>query len=198
MPLPISAKLLAVAAAAVVLAGCQSGANSHPVPSVAQIGGDLKCAGGDHGFEDIQAGWGFCYPGTWRYQLRSQGSESPAPAELDLTFDITNIPCASAVPSGTAPVCSPDAGLFAFMIVSTFDRGDSTSLSAWEHANLKPMLDSQAIQWGNSVEAVKLADGRRIALTPHHVVILDLHSGQGHLDLETEMAARLSSWKFSY
>jgi len=33
-------------------------------------------------------------------------------------------------------------------------------------------------------------------LTPHHVVILDLHSGL--LDLETEMSARLNSWKFSF
>jgi hypothetical protein len=198
MPLSIPPKLLAAAVAVVVLAGCQAGSNSHPVPSVAQIGSDLKCAIGDHGFEDLQAGWGFCYPGTWRYQLKSQGSQSPAPAELDLTFDITNIPCASAAPGGSAPVCSPDAGLFAFMIVSTFDRGDSAGLSAWEQANLKPLPDSEPIQWGNSVEAAKFADGRRIAMTPHHVVILDLHSGQGHLDLETEMSARLSTWKFSF
>ncbi|MGA8923632.1 MAG: hypothetical protein WB682_10850 [Candidatus Dormiibacterota bacterium] len=194
----IPAKLLAAAAAAVVLAGCQTGSDSHPVPSVAQIGSDLKCAGGDHGFEDAQAGWGFCYPGTWRYQLKSQGSQSPAPAELDLTFDITDIPCASAPPGGGAPVCSPDAGLFAFMIVSTFDRGDSATLSAWEAANLNPVPDAQPIQWGNSVEAARFADGRRIALTAHHVVILDLHSGQGHLDLETEMSPRLNTWKFSY
>ena len=198
MPLSIPPKLLAAAVAVVVLAGCQSGSNSHPVPSVAQIGSDLKCANGDHGFEDLQAGWGFCYPGTWRYQLRSQGSQSPAPAELDLTFDITDIPCTSPAPGGGAPVCSPDAGLFAFMIVSTFDRGDAASLSAWEEANLKPPPDAQAIQWGNSEEAARFADGRRIALTPHHVVILDLHSGQGHLDLETEMSARLNTWKFSY
>lgn len=198
MPVTIPPKLLAAAAALVVLAGCQPGSGAHPVPSVAQIGSDLKCTGGDHGFEDSQAGWGFCYPGTWRYQLRSQGSQSPAPAELDLTFDITDIPCASPPPGGGSPVCSPDAGLFAFMIVSTFDRGDAASLSEWEAANLKPVPDSQPIQWGNSVEAARFADGRRIALTPHHVVILDLRSGQGHLDLETEMSSRLDTWKFTY
>ncbi len=194
----IPPKLLAAVAAVVVLAGCQTGPENHPVPSVAQIGSDLKCTGGDHGFEDDQAGWGFCYPGTWRYQLRSQGSQSPSPAELDLTFDITDIPCASPTPGGGAPVCSPDAGLFAFMIVSTFDRGSADSLSDWEAANLQPVPEAQPIQWGNSVDAARFADGRRIALTAHHVVILDLHSGLCHLDLETEMSARLATWKFSY
>jgi hypothetical protein len=54
----------------------------------------------------------------------------------------------------------------------------------------------QAINWGNAVEAGRFADGRRIALTPHHVVILDLRSGS--LDLEGVMSARLSTWKFSF
>ena len=88
------------------------------------------------------------------------------------------------------------------MIVSTFDRGDSASLSAWEAANLNPVPDAQSIQWGNSVEAARFADGRRIALTPHHVVILDLHSnvssGAGHLDLEGLMSTRLYTWKFTF
>jgi len=35
-------------------------------------------------------------------------------------------------------------------------------------------------------------------LTAHHVVILDLHSGQGHLDLESQMSSRLNTWKFMY
>jgi hypothetical protein len=43
-----------------------------------------------------------------------------------------------------------------------------------------------------------MADGKRIALTPHHVVILELRSGLDLLDLETPMAARLSTWKFAY
>ena len=51
----------------VFVAACQSGPTSTPVPTVAQIGGNLKCATGDHGFEDAEAAWGFCYPGTWQY-----------------------------------------------------------------------------------------------------------------------------------
>ncbi|MGH7765256.1 MAG: hypothetical protein ACREOM_12660 [Candidatus Dormibacteraceae bacterium] len=198
MLLFIPPKLIAAAAAGLVLAGCQPGSNNRPVPSVPQIGGDLKCVNGDHGYEDLQAGWGFCYPGTWRYQLKSQGSQSPAPAELDITFDITDIPCTSPTTAGGAPVCSPSAGLFAFMIVSTFDRGNSTDLASWEQANLKAVPDAQTIQWGNSLEAARLSDGRRIALTPHHVVILDLRSGFDNLDLETPMSARLATWKFDY
>jgi hypothetical protein len=197
MPRPNAPALkLTALAAMVAFAGCQPVSNSRPVPSVAQIGSGLKCAGGDHGFADFQAGWGFCYPGTWKYNERSQGSLSPP--GLDLTFDITDVPCTTAPGASAAPVCSPDAGLFAFMIISTYERGNATSLAAWEQANLTPVPESQPISWGNSVEAVKLADGRRIALTPHHVVILDLHSGQGHLDLESQMSSRLDSWKLTY
>ena len=43
-----------------------------------------------------------------------------------------------------------------------------------------------------------MPDGRRIALTPHYVVILDMRSGQGHLDLEASMSTRLGTWKFLY
>ncbi len=183
-----------------LIAACQSGSNTHPVPSVAQIGGNLKCAAGDHGLSDSQAGWGFCYPATWRYNEKSQASTSPP--GLDLTFDITDIPCAkpSAAPGApsVAPVCSPNAGLFAFMIISTYERGGSTSLTGWVQANLSSVPVLSAIQWGDSSEAFKLDDGRRIALTPNHVVILDLHSGQGHLDLEAEMSARLNTWKFTF
>jgi hypothetical protein len=187
------------------------------VPSVAQIGKDLKCDSGDHGFEDIQAGWGFCYPGTWKYIERSQASATPP--GLDLTFDITDIPCASPPPGSNAsarPVCSPNAGLFAFMIISTYERGSSPSLAAWIKDNLtqqptpspsptaspaatpSPAAIPQPIRWGNSTEAAVLPDGRRIALTPHHIVILDMHSGEGHLDLESPMSTRLGTWKFLY
>jgi hypothetical protein len=54
------------------------------------------------------------------------------------------------------------------------------------------------IDWGNSAEAALLPDGRRIALTPHQVVIMDLRSGQGLLDLEAQMSKRLRTWKFVY
>lgn len=193
-PLPFPPEKLALVGLVLVMAGCQLGPTSHPVPSVPQIGSDLKCPDGDHGYEDPQAGWGFCYPGTWRYTERSQASESPS--GLDLTFDITDAPCSSPPPGGGAPHCSPNAGLFAFMIVSTYQRGTAGDLTTWVQANLKPTSDLQQISWGNSVEAVRLADGRRLALTPHHVVVMDLHSGL--LDLETEMSSRLSTWKFSY
>lgn len=191
--------VFAVIAVAVVAAGCQPGSNARPVPSVQQIGQDLKCAAGDHGYEDLQAGWGFCYPGTWKYTERSQSSE--APPGLDLTFDITDAPCstppATASGASAVPDCSPNAGVFAFMIVSTYERGDATNLSAWIKKNLGANETvGSTISWGNSVEAARLSDGRRIALTPHHVVILDLHTGL--LDLETEMSSRLDTWKFSY
>ena len=81
---------LATVAAVLALAACQQGPTPHPVPSVQQIGSDLKCASGDHAFEDIQAGWGFCYPASWRYLERSQSIASPP--GLDLTFDITFAP----------------------------------------------------------------------------------------------------------
>jgi hypothetical protein len=188
-------KLMALVAV-VAFAGCQPASNNRPVPSVAQIGSGLKCASGDHGFADFQAGWGFCYPGTWKYNERSQGSL--VPPGLDLTFDITDVPCTTPSGASAQPVCSPDAGLFAFMIISTYERGSATSLAAWEQANLPQVPASEPISWGNATEAARMADGRRIALTPHHVVILDLHSGQGHLDLETQMSSRLDTWKFTY
>lgn len=189
-------RMLAALALAAALAGCQPSASPHPVPSVAQIGGDLKCAAGDHGYEDLQAGWGFCYPGTWRYTERSQASA--APPGLDLTFDITDAPCATPPPGvSAAPECSPNAGLFAFMIISTYERGGVGDLTSWAQANLpKTETLGDSIAWGNAQEAARLSDGRRIALTPHHVVILDLRPGL--LDIEAEMSSRLDTWKFTY
>jgi hypothetical protein len=194
-PLPSPVKKLAAVAALLALAGCQSGPTSRPVPSVAQIGSNLKCSSGDHGFEDSQAGWGFCYPGTWRYQEKAQSSQSPV--ELDLTFNITDIG-------------AENSGLFAFMIISTFERGGAPNLAGWERVNLPSVPEGQSISWGNAAEALKLSDGRRIALTQNHVVIMDLHSGQltgctsslgtptpCHLDLEAQMSMRLNSWKFT-
>lgn len=193
---------LAVILALLAISGCQPGSGARPVPSVAQIGGDLKCANGDTAVADSQAGWGFCHPGTWRYIERSQASQSPDPVRLDLTFDITDVPCAtpSAAPGQPSPKpeCSPDAGLFAFMIISTYERGGSSNLADWVQANLHPPLTMTSISWGNALEADQLSDLRRIALTPHHVVILDLRSGQGHLDLEAQMSVRLSTWMFTY
>ncbi len=184
-----------------IVAACDVGSNSRPIPSVGQIGADLNCTAADHPFEDNQVGWGFCYPGTWRYIEKANSTASPS--GLDLTFDITNdAPCITAsAPAGETPPtlsCPSDRGQFAFMIVSTYDRGDSPSLASWIQANLQPAPTVQQIQWGNAVEAGRFDDGRRVALTPHHVVILALHSGNGNLDLESFMSSRLGTWKFSY
>jgi len=181
------------------LGACQRGPVNRPVPSVSQIGGDLTCPAGDHGYSDGAAAWGFCYPGTWRYNLRSQSSNNPT--RLDITFDITDVPCVSSSPvagQSPRPVCSPGAGLFGFMIISTFERGDAPDLVSWMKANLRSLPDRQAIVWGNADEADRLSDGRRIALTPHHVVIMDLRTTLNQLDMEGLMSARLNTWVFTY
>jgi hypothetical protein len=84
------------------------------------------------------------------------------------------------------------------MILSTYQRGDAADLASWVQANLKPVPKLQPISWGNSVEAARLDDGRRIALTQHTVVVMTLRSQQGLLDLEGEMSARLGTWRFSF
>lgn len=208
---PIPPKFLVVAAM-LAMAGCQPGSSSHPVPSVAQIGADLKCSTGDHPFEDPQLGWGFCYPQTWKYIERAQAIDTPK--GVDLTFDFTCLSqCKTSTPSDT-----PGTNLFGFMIVSTFERSGAVDLSSWVAANLGPKPSSsptaspavsprsspspsasplvlQPISWGNSREAAVLPDGRRIALTPQFVIILDVRSGP--LDLEGEMSSRLGTWRFN-
>lgn len=197
-PLPLLPKTITAIAVLAALAGCQTGPIPHPVPSVAQIGADLKCATGDHGLEDQQAGWGFCYPGSWKYNERSQASLSPP--GLDLTFDITYAPatpapCPSSSTSQGSPP-SPCSGDFAFMIISTYERGGAGTLGAWIQGNLSPPPAFQPIFWGNALEAGKLSNGKRIAMTQHHVVIMDLHPGL--LDLEGQMSSRLGTWRFMY
>ena len=139
------------------------------------------------------AGWGFCYPATWKYNLRAQSVVSPP--ELDLVFDITDVPCTTpSVPAGQTarPVCATNAGLFGLMVVYTYERGEATSLSQWIQSNTNPAPSpGETISWGNAKEAMKLPSGRRT-----HVVILELRSGAGNLDLEAAMAQRLDTWKF--
>jgi len=189
MPLqPLPPKVLIVAVA-LVIAGCQPGSNAHPVPSVAQIGADLKCSVGDHPFEDPQLGWGFCYPSTWKYIERAQAVT--APQGVDLTFDFTCLTqCRTSTPGATGN------NLFGFMIVSTYERAGTSDVAAWAASNLKPApAEVQPISWGNARQAAVLPDGRRIGLTPQFVVVLDVRSGT--LDLESEMTSRLDTWKFS-
>jgi hypothetical protein len=79
--------------------------------------------------------------------------------------------------------------------VSTYERSGSADLAGWVDANFRPAPELTNIAWGNAVEAARLPDGRRIALTPHFVVVLDVRSGP--LDVEDEMASRLDTWKFA-
>src|SRR5467141_1711731 len=91
----------------VLVNACQQPPVTHPVPSVSQIGDDLHCANGDHGFEDTETGWGFCYPSSWRYVERAQGFSKPT--RLDLTFDITDVPCIVPTPppgQTPRPICT--------------------------------------------------------------------------------------------
>src|ERR1051326_1216850 len=109
---PRYVRLLAIPLLPILLAACQIGSPANrATPSVSQIGSDLKCSHGDHAFEDNVAGWGFCYPGTWKYNLRAQSVVDPP--ELDLVFDITDVPCVipSAQPGETPrPVGPSHAG----------------------------------------------------------------------------------------
>ena len=183
-----------------LLNACQRGPVTHPPPTVAQIGSDLNCASGDHGFEDADAGWGFCYPANWQYLERSNSSTGPA--RLDLLLYFTKVTCVPGTPDPSAPrpVCSPGTGSFGLVVVSTFESGSATDLATWMQANLNPVPkgQGQSIQWANATEAIQLSDGRRIALTQHHVVILDLRATKDGLDLEAQLSTRLSTWKFLY
>ena len=197
-PLPIPPKILTAAALVLLLASCQVGSSPRPVPTVPQIGSDLKCAGGDHGYADQQLGWGFCYPSSWRYTEKVQATDSPS--GVDLTFEITCLSdCKPQCPtpaSGLPATCAREIGLFGFMIISTDDRAGARDLGSWLTAKLPHATRGDPVDWGNAQEAIRLADGRLVALTPHSVVILDVHPSL--LDLEGEMNSRLATWKFTY
>ena len=181
-----------------MLSGCQAGSAPRSVPTVPQIGSGLKCASGDHGYTDQQLGWGFCYPSSWRYTQKLQATDSPA--GVDLTFEITCLTdCKPQCPtpsSGTPATCPTETGLFGFMIVSTDNRGGASDLGSWLKSNLPHAQLGDRLDWGNAIEAANLDDGRRVALTQHDVVILDVHPSL--LDLNGEMASRLGTWKFTY
>jgi hypothetical protein len=197
-PPPIPPKILTAAALVLLLASCQVGSSPRSVPTVPQIGGDLKCAGGDHPYADALLGWGFCYPSSWRYTEKVQATDSPS--GVDLTFAITCLSdCKPQCPtpaSGTAATCAPEIGLFGFMIISTDDRAGASDLGSWLAAKLPHAARGDPLDWGNALEATRLTDGRLVALTPHSVVILDVHPSL--LDLDGEMNSRLATWKFTY
>lgn len=166
------------------LVGCQSGsprAAGTPSPALS-----LRCASGDNGVQEAVLGWGFCYPAAWHAIERQQKTDSPK--GVDATFDITDYQ------SGA------DLGKFGYMIISTDDRAGAPDLKTWVAANIGSGVQLQTISWGNALEAAQETngDGRRFALTPHQVVVLELRSGAGNLDLETAMSARLDTWKFIY
>ena len=200
-PSPIPRKATAAAALVILLAiltGCQAGSAPRSVPTVPQIGSDLKCASGDHGYSDQQLGWGFCYPSSWRYTEKVQATDSPP--GVDLTFEITCLTdCKPQCPtpaSGTPATCPTETGLFGFMIISTDDRAGASDLASWLSTKLPNAQLGDTFEWGNALEAAKLGDGRLVALTPHDVVILDVHPSL--LDLDGEMGSRLDTWKFTY
>lgn len=197
-PPPFPPKILTAAALVLLLASCQIGSSPRSVPTVPQIGSDLKCAVGDHGYTDEQLGWGFCYPSSWRYTEKVQATDSPS--GVDLTFAITCLSdCKPQCPtptSGTPASCPPEIGLFGFMIISTDDRAGASDLGSWLDAKLPHATRGDPADWGNALEATRLADGRLVALTPHSVVILDVHPSL--LDLDGEMNSRLATWKFTY
>ncbi len=179
---------LLVAAAVLILTACQANSVSPaPVGSAPPAGGRIQCPSGDHGLDEVELGWGFCYPGTWKYRERLQNTARPR--GVDATFDIVN---ATGAPG-------PTDGLFGFMIIGTYEKGDSADLEAWAKANLGDSLDLSPITWGNAKAAYAVGlTHQRIALTAHHVVVMDVREGQGNLALDDAMAQRLATWRFDF
>jgi len=177
-----------MAAACLLMVGCQSpSATPGPSPTLQTQAGPIKCATGDHGLNEVELGWGFCYPGTWKYRERLQNSDHPT--GVDATFDIVNA-------SGTP---GPSEGLFGFMIIGTYEKGTSATLEDWAKANLGDGLDLAPISWGNATSAFVVNGAhQRIAMTAHHVILMDIREGQGNLALSDEMGSRLTSWRFDY
>lgn len=181
--------------ACLLMAACQgpAGAAPNPKPTLQTQAGPIKCPKGDHGLDEVELGWGFCYPGSWRYRERLQNSAEPR--GVDATFDIVND--LGSPPPGTAQ--SPDQGLFGFMIIGTYEKGQSASLRDWAAANLGGGLDLTRISWGNAGEAYLVNPiHKRIAMTAHHVILLDIREGAGNLALDSAMSQRLATWRFDY
>lgn len=150
------------------------------MPTIRTEGQDVTCAGGDHGIDEVQFGWSWCYPATWKFQERLQPTTTPA--GVDATFDIVND-----VPTG-----QPGSGDFGFLIVGTYEIGTATDLAGWVTANIGADETLTPIEWGDAKSAGIDGQGRRFALTPTHVVEMDVRGDA----IAADMGKRLSTWKF--
>lgn len=169
-----------------LLAAC-GGGPSAAAPTIAPADAGVHCAAGDHGLNEPQLGWSFCYPGTWKFRERVQQSLNPA--GVDDTFDIVDVP----------PSPNPDQGKFGFLIIGTYVRGGSPDLASWVAKNVGDGITLEPIKWGNAKEAAIVSGShRRYALTANHVVLLDPRGADGNLDLDGQLSSRLGSWNFQY
>jgi hypothetical protein len=167
------------------LAGCSFSpiATPTPAPTIRTEGQGVKCPGGDHGIEEVQFGWSWCYPSTWKFQERLQPTlPKTLPVGVDATFDIVND-----IPQG-----QPGSGDFGFLIVGTYQVGTASDLPAWVTANIGGDEQLTSIGWGNAKDAQQDTQGRRFALTGSHVIEMDVRGTA----ISAEMGKRLATWKF--
>jgi hypothetical protein len=164
------------------LAGCSllSGSNPRPAPTIRTEGQGVTCPGNDHGIEEVQFGWSWCYPSSWKFQERLQPTSSPS--GVDATFDIVN----------DLPKGAPGSGDYGFLIVGTYKVGTAGDLPAWITANIGDGGQLTKITWGNARDAEQDSQGRRFALTASHVVEMDVRG----TSIAEEMGKRLATWKF--
>ena len=155
-------------------------ASPAPAPTIRTEGQGVKCPGSDHGIDEVQFGWSWCYPASWKFQERLQPTATPA--GVDATFDIVN----------DLPAGQVGSGDFGFLIVGTYQLGATQTLAAWVTANVGGDEKLSSINWGNAGEAAQDEKGRRFALTGTHVVEMDVRGDA----IAAEMGKRLATWKF--
>ena len=163
------------------LAGCSlTPAKPAPAPPIRTEGQGVKCPGTDHGIDEVQFGWAWCYPASWKFQERLQPTKQPS--GVDATFDIVN----------DLPQGQPGSGDFGFLIVGTYQIGTAPDLTAWIATNIGPGEALSPISWGNAKDAQQDDQGRRFALTATRVVEMDVRGNA----IASEMGKRLATWKF--